>query len=370
MDEKVNENRIEDLADMSDESVDAILAEMGIFPAAEPAKDASAETSQDTTEGAEEHAEDAEERDEGKTTEVVGVRFKNNGKVYYFHPRDCQLEAGMHVVVETTRGVEYGEVAMGNRQVPAEEVVEPLKDVLRIATPEDDALQAENQRKAKDAYRICLEKIRKHELDMKLIEAEYTFDNNKVLFYFTAEGRIDFRDLVKDLASVFKTRIELRQVGVRDEAKTVGGLGICGRVLCCASCIGEFQPVSIKMAKEQGLSLSPTKISGTCGRLMCCLKYEQEAYEAALRLVPSVGSLVETEQGRGEVVACDLLRETVQVKHNRENETDVVSYKAEDVRILKRSHNGKPVSFDSEGETKKESDRERRRESGGKEPVK
>ncbi len=280
-------------------------------------------------------------------TEVVGVRFKNTGKIYYFHPRGCDLQAGMHVVVETTRGIEYGEVAMGNRSVPSEEVVEPLKDVLRIATEEDDAVQAENQRKAKDAYRICQEKIKKHGLDMKLIEVEYTFDNNKVLFYFTAEGRIDFRDLVKDLASVFKTRIELRQVGVRDEAKTVGGLGICGRVLCCASCIGDFQPVSIKMAKEQGLSLSPTKISGTCGRLMCCLKYEQEAYEAAMRAVPSVGSLVETADGQGEVVSCDLLRETIQVKLNKDNETDLVSYKAKDVRVLRRSHNGKPVSAEN-----------------------
>ena len=269
-------------------------------------------------------------------TKIVGVRFKKNGKTYFFNPKELELKVGMHVIVETARGVEYGEVSMDTREATESEIVSPLKDVIRIATPEDDQVFESNGEKAKRAYDICLEKIQKHKLDMKLIDVEYTFDNNKVLFYFTADGRIDFRELVKDLASVFRTRIELRQVGVRDEAKTLGGLGICGRALCCNACLSDFQPVSIKMATEQGLSLSPTKISGTCGRLMCCLKYEQEAYEDALRRVPGVGSVVETKEGRGVVTSTNLLRETVQVKLDKGNETDLVTFPVAEIKVLSK----------------------------------
>ena len=269
-------------------------------------------------------------------TKIVGVRFKKNGKTYFFNPKELELKSGMHVIVETARGIEYGEVSMDTREAAESEIVSPLKDVIRIATPEDDAVFESNAEKAEKAFDICLEKIEKHKLDMKLIDVEYTFDNNKVLFYFTADGRIDFRELVKDLASVFRTRIELRQVGVRDEAKTLGGLGICGRALCCNACLSDFQPVSIKMAKEQGLSLSPTKISGTCGRLMCCLKYEQEAYEDALRRVPGVGSVVETKEGRGVVISTDLLRETVQVKLDKGNETDLVTFPVGEIKVLSK----------------------------------
>lgn len=267
---------------------------------------------------------------------IVGVRFKKNGKTYYFNPNELELKSGMHVIVETARGVEYGEVSMDTREASENEVVSPLKDVLRIATEEDDRIFEDNIKKAKKAYDICLEKIALHKLEMKLIDVEYTFDNNKVLFYFTADGRIDFRELVKDLASVFRTRIELRQVGVRDEAKTLGGLGVCGRALCCSSCLSDFQPVSIKMAKEQGMSLSPTKISGTCGRLMCCLKYEQEAYEDALKRVPGVGSLVETKNGKGVVTSANLLRETVQVKFDKGNETDLVTFPVSEIKVLSK----------------------------------
>jgi len=267
---------------------------------------------------------------------IVGVRFKKNGKTYYFNPKDLELKSGMHVIVETARGIEYGEVSMDTREASENEVVTPLKDVLRIATEEDDRVFQENVEKAKKAYDICLEKIAAHKLEMKLIDVEYTFDNNKVLFYFTADGRIDFRELVKDLAAVFRTRIELRQIGVRDEAKTLGGLGVCGRALCCSSCLSDFQPVSIKMAKEQGMSLSPTKISGTCGRLMCCLKYEQEAYEDAIKRVPGVGSLVETQQGKGVVTASNLLRETVQVKFEKGNETELVTFPVSEIKVLSK----------------------------------
>ncbi len=267
---------------------------------------------------------------------IVGVRFKKNGKTYFFNPKDLELKSGMHVIVETARGIEYGEVSMDPREASESEVVSPLKDVIRIATTEDDKTFQDNIEKAKKAFDICLEKIAAHKLDMKLIDVEYTFDNNKVLFYFTADGRIDFRELVKDLASVFRTRIELRQVGVRDEAKTLGGLGVCGRALCCSSCLSDFQPVSIKMAKEQGMSLSPTKISGTCGRLMCCLKYEQEAYEDALKRVPGVGSLVETANGKGVVTSANLLRETVQVKFEKGNETDLVTFPVSEIKVLSK----------------------------------
>ena len=226
---------------------------------------------------------------------VIGVRFRSGGKVYYFGPGELNIKSGEHVIVETARGVEYGYVVLGNREIEDGKVIQPLKSVIRMATAEDDAREENNRKKEKDAFGICQEKIRKHGLEMKLIDVEYTFDNNKILFYFTADGRIDFRELVKDLASVFKTRIELRQVVVRDETKIVGGVGICGRELCCHSYLSEFIPVSIRMAKEQNLSLNPTKISGVCGRLMCCLKNEEETYEYLNSKLPGVGDFVTTD---------------------------------------------------------------------------
>ena len=231
--------------------------------------------------------------------QVVGIRFKDVGKVYYFDPDGMQFKKGDRAIVETARGVECGEIALQNREVPDEEIVKPLKRIIRAAGPEDLKTLAENREKEKKAFSICEEKIRAHKLDMKLVEVEYTFDGSKILFYFTADGRVDFRSLVKDLAGTFRTRIELRQIGVRDESKMIGGFGICGRPFCCSTFLGDFQPVSIKMAKEQGLSLNPGKISGTCGRLMCCLKYEQESYDHLLRHTPKVGAVVETHEGRG-----------------------------------------------------------------------
>ena len=228
---------------------------------------------------------------------VIGVRFRDNGKIYYFASEQFEVEVGQNVIVETARGVEYGRVVLGNREIHDEKIIATLKPVIRIATPEDDKIQENNKEKSKEAYKICIEKIKKHKLAMKLIDCEYTFDNNKVLFYFTADGRIDFRELVKDLASVFKTRIELRQIGVRDETKIKGGIGICGRSLCCNTFLSEFVPVSIKMAKEQNLSLNPTKISGVCGRLMCCLKNEQDTYEYLNSKLPNVGDEVKTNTG-------------------------------------------------------------------------
>ena len=245
---------------------------------------------------------------------VVGVRFRTAGKIYYFDPCDLDLKKDDKVIVETARGIECGTVVVANQDVVDEEVVAPLKNVIRKADEEDLKQVEENKRKEAEAFKICLEKIKKHGLDMKLIDVEYTFDNNKVLFYFTADGRVDFRELVKDLASVFRTRIELRQIGVRDEAKMIGGLGACGRVLCCSTHLSEFHPVSIKMAKEQSLSLNPSKISGTCGRLMCCLKYEQETYEYLLKRTPKVDAIVETPQGQGIVVQVNLLKGIVKVK--------------------------------------------------------
>ncbi|NLH97360.1 MAG: stage 0 sporulation family protein [Clostridiaceae bacterium] len=265
---------------------------------------------------------------------VVGVRFKRAGKIYYFDPDELQIEKGMHVIVETARGVEFGEVVIPIREVPDEEIVAPLKKVMRIATEEDEKHALENKEKEKDAFGICLQKIRDHNLGMKLIDVEYTFDNNKILFYFTADGRVDFRELVKDLASVFKTRIELRQIGVRDEAKMMGGVGVCGRELCCCSHLGEFQPVSIKMAKEQGLSLNPAKISGNCGRLMCCLRYEQEAYEQIIKHAPKIGAVVETPDGQGVVIERFLLKETAKVKLDKDNETDLRSYRFSELRVI------------------------------------
>ncbi len=248
--------------------------------------------------------------------EVVGVRFKEVGKVYYFNPVDNKLNSGDMVIVETARGFECGEIAMPNKIVDDSEITHPLKPIVRIATEKDLQRLAENREKEAEAYKICEQKIAQHKLEMKLVNVEYTFDNSKILFYFTADGRVDFRALVKDLASVFRTRIELRQIGVRDEAKMLGGLGMCGKPFCCATFMGEFQPVSIKMAKEQGLSLSPVKISGTCGRLMCCLKYEQEAYTDLLKHTPKIGAIVNTPEGKGLVVENNLIAGTLKVKLN------------------------------------------------------
>lgn len=279
---------------------------------------------------------------------VVGVRFKKAGKIYYFDPGDFEIETNSNVIVETARGVEFGQVVVSNRDVPEDEIVAPLKKVLRKATEEDLKHAEDNSKKEKEAMDICLKKIADHKLEMKLIDVEYTFDNNKVLFYFTADGRVDFRELVKDLAAVFKTRIELRQIGVRDEAKMLGGIGICGRALCCKSFLGEFQPVSIKMAKEQGLSLNPTKISGTCGRLMCCLKYEQEAYEELLDRVPKVGAIVDTPEGQGVVMEISLIREIIKVKMDNGNETDLKIYNASEVRVIKEVAGVEEVEIDIE----------------------
>lgn len=265
---------------------------------------------------------------------IVGVRFRNAGKVYYFDPKGYKIKAGDHVIVETARGVEYGTVIGGIREVTDDRVVQPLKAVIRVATQEDDLRAEKSRAKEKDAMRICNEKIRKHKLDMKLIDAEYTFDNNKVLFYFTADGRIDFRELVKDLASVFKTRIELRQVGVRDETKMLGGIGVCGRPLCCHTFLPEFAPVSIKMAKEQSLSLNPTKISGVCGRLMCCLKNEQETYEYLNANLPSVGENVKTFDGlRGEVYSVNVLRQKVKVIVEVNDEKEIREYNIKELKF-------------------------------------
>ena len=267
--------------------------------------------------------------------EVVGVRFKEVGKVYYFDPDGHTLKKGDKVIVETARGVECGEIAMDNRDVNEDEIVKPLKKLLRIATEEDLKKVEENKEKEKKAFEICEKKIAKHKIDMKLVDIEYTFDNSKILFYFTADGRVDFRELVKDLASVFHTRIELRQIGVRDESKMLGGIGICGRPFCCGSFLGDFQPVTVKMAKEQGLSLNPTKISGVCGRLMCCLKYEQDAYEHLLRITPKVGAIVETPEGRGKVVDVNLLRGNLKVQLDRRADAAPASFHRKDVKIIK-----------------------------------
>ena len=264
----------------------------------------------------------------------IGVRFRNVGKIYYFNPKNFQVSPGEHVIVETARGVEYGTVVLGPKEVSEKEVVQPLKDVIRVATPKDDAKAESNRKKEKEAYQICLQKIRAHELEMKLIDVEYTFDNNKVLFYFTADGRIDFRELVKDLAAVFKTRIELRQIGVRDETKILGGMGICGRGLCCHTYLSEFAPVSIKMAKEQNLSLNPTKISGVCGRLMCCLKNEQETYEYLNKRLPNTGDTVTTPEGiKGEVQSVNVLRQLVKVIVDIDDEKEIREYKVDELKF-------------------------------------
>lgn len=269
---------------------------------------------------------------------VIGVRFRTAGKIYYFDPAGRKIKIGDRVIVETARGIEYGYVVLGNREVEDSKVVPPLKAVIRMATPEDEAVEKRNKEKEKEAFRICQEKIKKHNLEMKLIDAEYTFDNNKVLFYFTADGRIDFRELVKDLAAVFRTRIELRQIGVRDETKIRGGIGICGRELCCHTYLSEFAPVSIKMAKEQNLSLNPTKISGVCGRLMCCLTNEEETYEELNNNLPSVGESVTTPEGlKGEVQSLSVLRQLVRVIVTLDNdEKEIREYPAADLKFKPR----------------------------------
>lgn len=255
---------------------------------------------------------------------VVGVRFKKAGKIYYFSPEDKVIASGDNVIVETARGIEFGNCVIGPKGVSEDKIVLPLKNVIRKANKEDEKKYLENKSKEKDAFNICSEKIQKHNLIMKLIDVEYTFDNNKIIFYFTAEGRVDFRELVKDLASVFRTRIELRQIGVRDEAKMIGGLGPCGRPMCCSVHLGDFAPVSIKMAKEQNLSLNPTKISGICGRLMCCLNYEQNTYEDIRKRLPKVTSIVQTEYGKGEVVSNSVVNESVKIKVKIEDGEDTI----------------------------------------------
>lgn len=262
---------------------------------------------------------------------IVGVRFKSAGKIYYFDPVNLEIEKNQDVVVETARGLEYGTVVVGPKEIDENELVSPLKPIIRIATPEDTKTYLENKEKAKETFELCQKKIKEHDLTMFLIDCEYTFDRNKLIFYFTAEGRIDFRELVKDLAAIFKTRIELRQIGVRDEAKSIGGLGPCGRSLCCSSWLGDFQPVSIKMAKDQSLSLNPTKISGICGRLFCCLKYEHDIYAEAIDVMPVVGSIVKVEEGKGKVIEINPLLEQVRVEFN---DKTIKIYHREEVKIL------------------------------------
>ena len=280
---------------------------------------------------------------------VIGVRFRTAGKIYFFDPVQFDIKRGDHVIVETARGVEYGTVVCDPKEVEEDQVIQPLKAVLRVATAKDDEQEKSNKEKEREAFKICLEKIRKHELDMKLIDAEYTFDNNKVLFYFTADGRIDFRELVKDLAAVFKTRIELRQIGVRDETKILGGIGSCGRPLCCHTHLSEFVPVSIKMAKEQNLSLNPTKISGVCGRLMCCLKHEEETYEELNKSLPNVGDFVNCIDGvKGEVHSVNVLRQLVKVIVEVNDEKEIREYRADQLRFKRRFKKEKMDVHDKE----------------------
>ncbi|MBS7389582.1 MAG: stage 0 sporulation family protein [Oscillospiraceae bacterium] len=267
--------------------------------------------------------------------EIVGIKFKDVGKVYYFGPNGMTFQKGDKAIVETARGLECGEVATENSDVPDESIVAPLKPVIRHATKEDLATVEQNREKEKKAFQICEKKIARHGLDMKLVDVEYTFDSSKILFYFTADGRVDFRELVKDLAGVFRTRIELRQIGVRDGAKKLGGFGICGRPFCCNTFLGEFQPVSIKMAKEQGMSLNPVKISGTCGRLMCCLKYEQDTYEHLLRHTPKVGAIVETVEGRGTVIENNLITGMLKVRLDRRSEAAPILVERHSVKLIK-----------------------------------
>lgn len=270
-------------------------------------------------------------------TEVIGVRFKEVGKIYYFSPKGIKVSAGQKVIVETVRGTECGDVVQGNFMAKDEDVVKPLKEIFRIATDADLKAIEANEKKKQEIMKVFVKKIAEHKLDMKPIDVECTFDGGKIMFYFTADNRVDFRELVKDLAGVYRTRIELRQIGVRDEAKMLGGLGICGRRLCCSSFLGEFQPVSIKMAKEQSLSLNPTKISGTCGRLMCCLKYEQDSYDALLKITPKFGAYVETPEGRGNVTEVNLLTGVLKVSLEKNKDAPPVSVKRDDVKVIKDS---------------------------------
>ncbi len=293
-------------------------------------------------------------------TTVIGVRFRSVGKIYYFAPKDLEIKAGEHVIVETARGVEYGKVVLPPREVEDEKVIQPLKEVIRVATVQDKKKEENNRKKEKEAFQICLKKIKEHHLEMKLIDVEYTFDNNKILFYFTADGRIDFRELVKDLASVFKTRIELRQIGVRDETKILGGIGICGRALCCHTYLSEFAPVSIKMAKEQNLSLNPTKISGVCGRLMCCLKNEEETYEELNRKLPNQGDRVTAPDGlKGEVQSVNVLRQLVKVVVDVGDEKEIREYRADELKFKPRQKKEKIRLTDEEMKALKELEKEK-----------
>ncbi|MGN1301752.1 MAG: stage 0 sporulation family protein [Clostridia bacterium] len=268
---------------------------------------------------------------------IIGVRFKKPGKIYFFDPDGKRVYRGQHVIVETAMGKEYGEVMIANRQLPDEKIVAPLKKIIRVATEKDRRQNEQNKKDEKEAFKICEEKIKEYKLDMKLMDVEYKFDKSKLLFFFTADGRIDFRDLVKDLAAIFKTRIELRQIGVRDEVRRLGGNGVCGRELCCCSFLGNFDTVTIKMAKEQNVSLNPSKISGNCGRLMCCLKYEQEVYEDKLKKLPGIGSIVQTEDGKGEVCGVETLKERIKVKFKDGDETFFKRYDLKDVKVIKRA---------------------------------
>lgn len=288
---------------------------------------------------------------------VVGVRFKKAGKIYYFDPADMDIQKDAYVVVETARGIEFGECVIGIKEISEDYIVAPLKSVLRIATEEDINKHFKNKDKEKDAFEICLKKIQEHGLTMKLIDVEYTFDNNKVIFYFTADGRVDFRELVKDLAAIFKTRIELRQIGVRDEAKMLGGLGPCGRTLCCSTFLGDFASVSIKMAKEQNLSLNPTKISGICGRLMCCLNYEQSTYEDIRKRMPKVGSIVKTSEGTGEVFSNNIVKESVKVKLKKGEEEILEEFKIENIELIKGHYEDSIDDDDIKLEIESEEDR-------------
>ena len=288
---------------------------------------------------------------------VVGVRFKKAGKIYYFDPADMNIQKDTYVVVETARGIEFGECVIGIKEINENDIVAPLKSVLRIATEEDIDRHFKNKDKEKDAFNICLKKIQEHGLTMKLIDVEYTFDNNKVIFYFTADGRVDFRELVKDLATIFKTRIELRQIGVRDEAKMLGGLGPCGRPMCCSSFLGDFASVSIKMAKEQNLSLNPTKISGSCGRLMCCLNYEQSTYEDIRKRMPKVGSIVKTSEGTGEVFSNNIVKESVKVKLKKGEEEILEEFKIDTIELIKGHYEDSVDDDDIKLEVESEEDR-------------
>ncbi len=289
------------------------------------------------------------DKNKNNKTEVIGVRFKSVGKIYYFSPNGQKYDVNDHIIVETVRGLEYGTVCIANRFIVLEKEMMPLKPVIRLATADDIEVNRKNKLSEKDAFDQCLNKIKQHKLEMKLIDVEFTFDRSKLLFYFTADGRIDFRDLVKDLAAIFKTRIELRQIGVRDEAKTLNGIGICGKSLCCATFLSDFQPVSIKMAKQQSLSLNPTKISGVCGRLMCCLKYEEEAYYDLKKNLPNLGDIVKTSRGEGQVLLINTLRQNVKIAFTTENSVEFEHFHVSEIEIIrsKRQKKTKEV-FDKE----------------------